>query len=74
MLSALIGTRLAIKPKSRDSWTIIPNLWGAVIGDPSTIKSPSVGEVFKPLKRLIVAAKLMYDEQVREVRAGRNRL
>jgi hypothetical protein len=28
MLSSLIGTRLAIKPKTRDDWTITPNLWG----------------------------------------------
>ncbi len=53
MLSSLIGTRLSIKPKSRDDWTIVPNLWGAVIGEPSALKTPSVAEVFKPLARLI---------------------
>ncbi|RIV19416.1 DUF3987 domain-containing protein [Fibrisoma montanum] len=52
MLSSLIGTRLTIKPKQKDNWTVVPNLWGAVIGDPSTMKTPSVSEVFKPLKLL----------------------
>ncbi|GAB3539392.1 DUF3987 domain-containing protein [Spirosoma fluminis] len=64
MLSALIGTRLAIKPKQRDDWTIIGNLWGGAIGDPSTMKTPSVAEVFKPLYRLMAESREQYEEQL----------
>lgn len=64
MLSALIGTRLAIKPKQRDPWTITPNLWGAIIGGPSTMKTPSLGEIFKPLTRLIKAARVDYENAI----------
>lgn len=64
MLSSLIGTRLSIKPKQHDDWTVIPNLWGADIGGPSTMKTPSVNEVLKPLTRLVLAARAEFDESL----------
>ncbi len=30
--AALIGRQVAIRPKQRDDWTVIPNLWGAIVG------------------------------------------
>lgn len=57
VISSLIGTRCTIKPKSRDDWYIVPNLWGAIIGDPSVMKSPSIAEVLIPLNRLVTAAR-----------------
>ena len=69
MLSSLIGTRLSIKPKQKDSWTITPNLWGAAIGDPSTMKTPSIQEVFTPLKRLIAESRKQYEEQKQQYEA-----
>jgi hypothetical protein len=65
MLSSLIGTRLSIKPKTRDDWTVVPNLWGAVIGGPSAMKTPSTTEVLKPLNRLIFAAREKFGDEVR---------
>jgi phage/plasmid primase-like uncharacterized protein len=53
-LGAIIGAQCAIKPKSNDSWLIIPNLWGGVVGLPSTKKSPAISAALKPLGRLIV--------------------
>lgn len=64
MLSSLIGTRLTIKPKTRDEWTVVPNLWGAVIGGPSSMKSPSVSEVLKPLTRLALAQRKQFEEEM----------
>jgi phage/plasmid primase-like uncharacterized protein len=55
-LSSIIGARCAIKPKARDSWLIVPNLWGGIVGDPSAKKSPAWGAALKPLDRLIIAA------------------
>lgn len=52
-LGAIIGAQCAIKPKSNDSWLIIPNLWGGVVGLPSTKKSPAISAALKPLGRLI---------------------
>lgn len=55
-LGAIIGARCAIKPKSRDSWLIVPNLWGGVVALPSAKKSPAIGAALKPLDRLIARA------------------
>ena len=55
-LGSIIGTRCAIKPKGRDSWLIVPNLWGGIVGDPSAKKSPAWGAALKPLDRLISKA------------------
>ncbi|MVM36335.1 DUF3987 domain-containing protein [Spirosoma sp. HMF4905] len=63
MFSSLIGTRLTIQPKNRDDWTIVSNVWGAVIGDPSTMKTPSVNEVFRPLNRISTEAREQFEEE-----------
>lgn len=55
-LGAIIGARCAIKPKARDSWLIVPNLWGGIVGLPSAKKSPAIGAALKPLDRLIAKA------------------
>lgn len=55
-LGSIIGARCAIKPKSQDSWLIVPNLWGGIVGDPSAKKSPAWGAALKPLDRLIAKA------------------
>ncbi len=50
--SSLIGAGCSIRPKSQDSWTVIPNLWGGIIGAPSTLKSPALKEILKPIETL----------------------
>ena len=34
-LGAIIGARCAIKPKAKDDWLVVPNLWGGIVGLPS---------------------------------------
>src|ERR1700722_16992025 len=55
-LGSIIGARCAIKPKQRDSWLIVPNLWGGIVGDPSAKKSPAWGAALRPLDKLIAKA------------------
>lgn len=55
-LGAIVGARCAIKPKTRDSWLIVPNLWGGIVGLPSAKKSPAIGVALKPLDRMIARA------------------
>ena len=52
MLSAPIGCKIGIRPKRRDNWVIVPNLWGVTIGGSGIMKSPNRNEVLKPLKQL----------------------
>jgi hypothetical protein len=50
---SLIGAGCGIRPKMRDDWEIIPNVWGACIGRPSVmLKSPSMKEPMQLLERL----------------------
>ena len=55
-LGSIVGARCAIKPKARDSWLVVPNLWGGIVGDPSAKKSPAWGAALKPLDCLIAKA------------------
>ena len=51
-ISGLIGSRIGIKPKEKDSWIVVPNLWGMVVGPPGVLKSPMVKEGMGLLRRL----------------------
>jgi putative DNA primase/helicase len=54
-LSSLIGARAVVRPKERDDWRVVPNLWGLIVGRPGVMKSPALGEVLKPLHALEAA-------------------
>jgi hypothetical protein len=68
-LGSIIGTRCAIRPKSRDSWLVVPNLWGGIVGDPSDKKSPAMTAALKPMECLIVKAQGDYDAALRSYEA-----
>jgi len=51
--SSVVGSGCGIRPKQKDNWEVIPNLWGACIGRPSVVlKSPSMKEPMQLLERL----------------------
>lgn len=60
-LGALIGARVAIKPKQLDDYSIVPNLWGGIIAPPSSKKSPAISAGTKHLDRLVLQAKEQYE-------------
>jgi len=41
-LAAVIGNRIRVAPKQNDDWIEVANLWGAIIGPPSAMKSPAM--------------------------------
>jgi Protein of unknown function (DUF3987) len=51
-LAALAGNRVRIKPKQFDDWEVVPNLWGALIGAPSSMKTPAMRSALGPLWNL----------------------
>jgi len=42
--ASLIGNRIRIRPKQNDTWIVVPNLWGAIVGPPGVMKTPAVNE------------------------------
>lgn len=70
-LGVIVGRKVGIRPKRQDDWLVVPNLWGAVIGRPSVMKSPAIREPLKVLERLEVegrnnfqAAQLDYEARL----------
>jgi Bifunctional DNA primase/polymerase, N-terminal/Protein of unknown function (DUF3987) len=55
--AAVVGRRIALRPKREDDWTVVPNLWGLVIGRPGSMKSPALAAALLPLRQLIVEAR-----------------
>lgn len=69
-LSAVAGRQVAIRPRVRDDWTVVPNLWGGVIGRPSVLKSPALAEALRPLNALEAAAREQFDAEQRQAEAA----
>ena len=55
-LGSVIGRKIGIRLKQRDDWTEHANVWGALVGPPSALKSPALREALRPLKALQVGA------------------
>ena len=51
-LAGVVGASVGIRPKRKDDWLVVPNLWGGVIGPPSKKKTPALSEMLKALHRL----------------------
>jgi Protein of unknown function (DUF3987) len=62
--AAVIGRKVAIRPKRQDDWAVVPNLWGLAVGPPGLMKSPALAEALRPLSRLVSDAQAEYEEQM----------
>ena len=51
-LAAAVGRQCGVRPLSKDDWMVIPNLWGAVVGRPGTMKSPALQESLQFIRSL----------------------
>lgn len=66
IMSSLIGTSALIQPKQHDTWVIVPNLWGGIVGNPSNLKTPTLNEAMRPLKELQNQAYLQYENEMKK--------
>ena len=62
--ASVIGAGCGIKPKQKDDWLVIPNLWGGIISRPGSLKTPAVSEVMQIMNQLESESKKNYDEQL----------
>jgi putative DNA primase/helicase len=65
-MAAVVGRRVAIRPKQHDDWTVVPNVWGVAIGRPGVMKSPALREALRPLQRFVVEARKDHKTKILE--------
>ena len=65
-LAAVVGRKIGIRPKRKDDWLEVANLWGAIVGRPGVMKSPALREVMKPLRNIEAKALSSFDKQARD--------
>ena len=51
-LAGVVGRRAFIQPKRADPWIVVPNLWGGIVAEPGSLKSPVISEITAPIKAL----------------------
>ena len=66
MCGALIGRKIVIRPKRHDDWTVTPNLWGGLVGLPASMKTPTLNQVLRPIKKLAAEAREAYEQAASE--------
>ncbi len=69
-MGAVAGRQVGIRPKRHDDWTVVPNLWGGIIGPPSMLKTPALGETMQPIDALEARARAEHEAAERDHRAG----
>ncbi len=68
--ASVINDEWRIQPKRFDySWSEQARLWAAIIGDPSTIKTPLIAAATKPVDLLDIEACKVHAEQMRQWRS-----
>lgn len=63
---AVIGNKVGIFPYANDeSWEVYPALWGGIVGDPGSKKSPSLLHAHRPLQHLEGLASQKYAQDMK---------
>lgn len=68
-LSAVVGRSVSIRPERHDDWVVVPNLWGALVAPPGSLKSTAAQEALAPLSRLAAKATSEHARAVELARA-----
>jgi putative DNA primase/helicase len=65
-LGIVVGHKVVIRPKRHDDWAVTPNLWGAPVGPPGTLKTPAMKESIRPLRRLEAEAREAHAQALKD--------
>lgn len=68
-LASVVGRQMAIRPKARDDWTVVANLWGAVIGRPALLKTPAIAEPLRMVAALEALARQDHEQAAKDFEA-----
>lgn len=69
--AAVVGRTVGIRPEERDDWTVVPNLWGAVVARPGTLKTHCVSTGIRPLRRIEESAREQHAAEADKIEAKR---
>jgi len=62
---AVVGNKIGIFPYANDeSWEVYPALWGGIVGDPGSKKTPALQSAHKPLQHLESVASQKYAQDM----------
>lgn len=61
VVGSIIGRKVGMRPRKNDDWTVIVNLWGAIVGESGTKKSAALSAALAPLKKLEADARNKFD-------------
>ena len=61
VVGTIIGRKVGMRPRKNDDWTVIVNLWGAIVGESGTKKSAALSAALAPLKKLEADARNKFD-------------
>jgi putative DNA primase/helicase len=66
-LGGAISRRAVIRPKANDpTWVEVPNLYGAIVAPPGSLKSPVIDVVTKPLVRIEERWRNQYAQEMKK--------
>jgi 5S rRNA maturation endonuclease (ribonuclease M5) len=68
-LGGIIGRQIGIAVKQQDRWIERPILWGAIVGRPSSGKSPALRPAYQMLSRIEAAGWDAYERESRDYEA-----
>lgn len=69
-LAAVVGNRVRVRPKQNDDWEVVPNLWGAIVGRPSAMKSPAMQAALGPIYAIQDELREKWEEEVQADEIG----
>ncbi len=62
--AALIGNKIRLRPKQHDSWLVVPNLWGGIVGTPGMMKTPAVNEGLIFFREIAERERLIFEKKL----------
>lgn len=61
-LGSVVGRGAAIRPMARDDWQTPGNLWGGIVALAGYMKSPTLSEGLRPIRRLAFEARKHFED------------
>lgn len=65
-LAGAVGRRRCIAAKQEDDWIVIPNLWGMIVGRPSSMKSPALAAATSALREMENDANAAHEKNLKD--------